>query len=185
MKMWMGCMLLILLVQIVAVAASDTPISFYDPTTRQNRPIWWIQANAPSLFYSTNHVEEISKSPLFVKANEGKLETIQSVVNRQNGKGYSLSDVRRLQGLNVIEKGEKTYAGETQNPDFSTSSAVVGMAGKQFSWDTARGTGVKYRTPVGLVGFLTTVFSESKNERYRVRSTYYLKEDSKEGGEQK
>ncbi len=184
MKAGMICISVILFVQVIALATADTPISFYDPTLRHNRPVWWIQQDAPSLFYSTARIEEISKSPLFIKANEGKLETLQAVIDKQKGDGYSLADVRRLQGLRVIEKGagvpQVASLGEAQGNEVSSPEGVVGVAGSQFSWNTARGIVGKYHQPVGLVGFLTNVFSESKNEQYRVRSTYYLSENKKE-----
>lgn len=173
------CISLILFIQVVALAAADTPISFYDPTTKQNRPLWWIQPNSPSLFYSTAHIESVSKDPLFIKANEGKLEALQSVIDKQKD-SYSLADVRRLQGLQLIEKGDTSALNSAQNIEPSSQTGVVGAANQRFTWNTERGVVGKYRTPVGLVGFLANVFSESKDERHRVRSTYYLSEDKKE-----
>ncbi|HLD05599.1 MAG TPA: hypothetical protein VJG90_07800 [Candidatus Nanoarchaeia archaeon] len=165
-------LLLILCLSIVGVAASDAPVSFYDPTTRQNRPIWWIQQNAPSLFYSVDRIEQISQSPLFIKANEGKLDTLRSVLENQQSSEASLARLRRAQGLTVIEEG----VGEAKQG----SRAVVGVSGDRFEWNRRHGIQGEYKKSVGLVGYLAEVFSKPKNEMHRVRSTYYLREQEKE-----
>ncbi len=183
MKTFIVCVALLFLVQSMASWASDAPISFYDPTTRQNRPMWWIQETSPSLFYSTAHLEQISNTPLFIKTNEDRLGGIQKVMNQQKDARHSLAATRRLQGLNLIEKGEEAILlGEQESNE--PSSGVVGMVGQRFTWSSDRGTVNKYRQPIGLVGFLANAFSESKDERHRVRSTYYLSEAQKKVSEE-
>lgn len=152
-------------IQLSLVVADTAPVSFYDPESRQNRPVWWIKQNPPSLYYSVDRLEQVSNSPLFMSGNAERTAQLQTLIKQQRGQRYSWAEARRLEGLQLIESGAAAEA-ELGVP----ATPVLGVAGQRFVWESRRSQ-EQFKVPIGLVGILAQKFPQLKNELYKRQST--------------
>ena len=162
----MSKLVLGMLLLVPFVLAVHAPVSFYDSESRQNRPVWWIKSNPPSLFYSAERIEDLSERPLFIAGNAERLSGVQEVIKQRKGNPYSWAETRRLQGLNVLELGD--VPGGEGAAALPRTTAVLGVASERFMWESRRGS-ERFKKPIGLVGLLSSKFSSPKNEMYESR----------------